>query len=81
MKPTKLGFTIAIAVTGGILAAQAIPAILSEVYYAANPCDRPGLPASVEASCEFRRAGERLRKWNEELKAEREAKEQAFNKN
>jgi hypothetical protein len=75
MTQIKLGFTVAVSVAVGILSAQAIQVTLSKIHYASNPCDRPNLPASMQATCEFKQSGERMRKELADLKAEREAKE------
>ena len=77
MTPTKLGCTIAIAVASGILAAQAIPVIVSEVYYAANPCDRPGLSGGDRFVCESTKRLARTRQVLDELEKDFAAKKAA----
>lgn len=68
---------IAIGVCLGVFAAQAIPAMVSEIYYAAHPCERPNLSQTEEISCSLSqllaRQKQSNKEFNERIKAEKEA--------
>jgi hypothetical protein len=56
---------IATGVCLGLFAANVIPSTISEVYYAANPCDRPRLSDTAELSCDLNKSLARMKKLNE----------------